>query len=167
MPAPRTETQHNAAQDANQFPTLTGVSGTAGTADTSGTAEIVRVGVNPTTGALYTEDLSSDPGTVVTVDHGTVSTTSPTGFEGGTVSVGTAAVELTFTGVTKGVFIQADSANGTMVYVGPASVTQAGSNAVARLDAGESLSLDLNDASAPLYAVGGTTAQKVYKLAVI
>lgn len=100
-----------------------------------------------------------------TINSATVTTTSLTGFEGGTVSVGTAAVELTFSGVTKSVLITADHNNGTMIYIGASTITQAGADAITRLDPGESLSLDLNDASAALYAVAGTTGQKVYKVA--
>lgn len=40
-----------------------GVSGTAGTADTTGTAQIVALGANPATGALYVHDLSGASGT--------------------------------------------------------------------------------------------------------
>lgn len=103
----------------------------------------------------------------VHVTGGTVSTDAVevTGFNGGTVSVGTAAVEVTFTGVTQSFMIQADHDNGTMVYVGGSDVTQAGANSIARLEPGDALTLELNDASAPVYAVGGTTAQKIYKLA--
>lgn len=175
MPAPSTQTQHNAAQDANLFPTQTVVGGTAGTADTGGTSVIVRLSGNPTTGALYVEDLSADGGTVVNVASGTINVgtvvvtagtiTPATGFEGGTVSIGTAAVELTFTGVTKSIMVVADHNNGTMIYLGGSGVTQAGSNAITRLGPGEAFSADLNDASAALYAVGGTTGQKLYKAA--
>lgn len=51
--------QHNARQDYNRFPSLIGVSGTPGTSDTAGTAEIVKIGANPTTGALYVESTTS------------------------------------------------------------------------------------------------------------
>ena len=132
----------NARQDQNQFPALTAHTGTAGTAET------VRV-VATSAGAI------------------TFDATETTGFEGGTVAVGTSAVELTFTGVTQSLLIQADHNNGTMVYIGGSAVAQSGSNAIVRLDAGEAIALDINDASAALYAVAGTTAQKVYKLAVI
>ena len=52
-----------------------------------------------------------------------------------------------------------------MVYIGDLSVAQSGSAAITRLDPGESVSMDLNDTSVAVYAVGGTTAQKVYKAA--
>ena len=71
----KTATQHNAAIDAQKIAALTAVSGTAGTADTSGTSEIVRVGANPDTGALYVQDLSGVSGTTnVSVVDGTVVT---------------------------------------------------------------------------------------------
>ena len=133
--------------DDNQQFSIGGVVGTMGTADTQGTAKVLPFGVNPDTGAMYVQDLSS-----------------PSGFEGGTVSVGTSPVELTFTGVTQSIMITADHANGTMIYLGGSAVAQSGSAAITSLYPGESCSMDLNDATAPLYAVGGTTSQKVYKV---
>ena len=179
--------------DDNQQFTSTGVVGTLGTADTSGTAQALPIAVDPSTGAQYVnviagsinigtvaEELTISGGTlnvlpqisvgtlptVTLADYGTtVNIVTPTGFEGGTVSVGTAAVELTFTGVTKSVLITADHNNGTMVYIGSSGVAQTGANAIIRLNPGEAWSADLNDAAAALYAVAGTTAQKVYKAA--
>jgi len=98
--------------------------------------------------------------------EGTVVVSNATGFNGGTVAIGTAAVEVTFTGTPKSIFIQADHDNGTMVYIGPSNVAQTGSNAITRLNAGEGINIDLNDTSAAVYAVGGTTGQKIYKLAI-
>ena len=128
----------NARQDQNQFPALIAHSGTAGTAET------VRV-VATAAGAITFDQVET------------------TGFNGGTVAVGTAPIELTFTGVTQGVMITADHANGTMVYIGGSAVSQTGSAAITSLWPGESLSMDLNDASSPIYAVGGTAGQKIYK----
>lgn len=254
MATPLTAPPYNAEYDANRNSTLIVTTGTPGTADTAGTAEVMRVGGNPTTGAMYVQDLGGGVagtfvniatgtqqtlgtvgvlnngtlaqvtsvsnlaagtltrieggtvtvlgvgtfvnivtgtqqtlgtvgvlntgtiaalasgtitgGTLQNIVGGTITPSSATGFEGGTVAVGTAAVELTFTGVTRGVMITADHNNGTMIYIGPSTVTQAGANAVARIDPGESLSVeDFTDASAALYAVAGTTAQKAYKVA--
>jgi hypothetical protein len=55
----KTAIQHNAAIDSNKVPSLTATSGTPGTADTTGTAEIVRVGADPVTGALYVYDINA------------------------------------------------------------------------------------------------------------
>ena len=129
----------NARQDENQFPALVAHTGTAGTSET------VRVVATPA-GAF------------------TMDTVETTGFNGGTVSIGTEAVELTFTGQTQSIMITADHNNGTMVFIGPSTVKQAGDNSITRLDPGESVSMDINDSSAALYAVAGTTAQKVYKV---
>ena len=54
----RTEAPYNAAQDANKFPTQTFISGTAGTADVNGTAEVIRGGADPLTGAQYVYNLA-------------------------------------------------------------------------------------------------------------
>ena len=59
---------YNSGIDANNYPTLTAVSGTVGTADTAGTAEIFAIGGNPTTGALYVQDLSGAAGTTNVLD---------------------------------------------------------------------------------------------------
>lgn len=78
--ADKTANQHQAGQDASRFPGLIAHSGTAGTADTSGTAEIVRVGANPATGALYVQDLAGGAGTSNVV------------LVGGTLNLGTVEV---------------------------------------------------------------------------
>ncbi len=130
----------DAEQDRNDFPALLGHSGTAGTAET-------RRIVVTSTGAITTDQVEV------------------TDFNGGTVSVGTAAVELTFTGVTQSIMITSDFGNGTIVYLGGSAVTQAGANAITFLQPDQSVTIGLNDDSAALYAVGGTTGQKVYKVA--
>ena len=112
----------DARQDRNRFPTLIGVGGTAGTADSSGTAGIVQVGVNPTTGALYVQDLgASSSGTNVNIVTGTITQSNvATGTQqtlgtvgvvnnivggtitrllGGTVDVGIVGTSTSFTGV--------------------------------------------------------------------
>ena len=67
---------YNALQDASQFPSLLVASGTAGTSDTTGTAEPIRVGGNPATGAIYVQDLSGASGTTnVNVVGGSVTVT--------------------------------------------------------------------------------------------
>ena len=142
--------------DGNQVPSAMGVIGTLGTADTGGTALPLPFAVNPATGGAYVHVIS---GTTTTDE------TEVTGFNGGTVSVGTAAVELTFTGTPQSIMITADFANGTVIYLGASNVTQAGANAITFLQPDQSVTLDLNDTSAALYAVGGTTGQKAYKVA--
>src|SRR3990167_3807077 len=63
------------------IPAVMGVVGTLGTTDTGGTSETLPVGVNPTTGAMYVEDLSGASGTTnVLVVGGTLNA--------GTVTVG-------------------------------------------------------------------------------
>lgn len=74
MAKPDTRTAYNAQISANKVPSLMVVSGTAGTADTTGTAEMFNLGGNPTTGALYVQDLSGASGT--TNINGTVAISS-------------------------------------------------------------------------------------------
>lgn len=104
---------------------------------------------------------------VLTMPQVTVDLKETTDFEGGPVTVGTSAVEITFAGVTQSISIQADHDNTGTIYIGKANVTSAGANAMKRLEPGESVELDLNDAAAPIYVVASVVAQKVYKLALL
>lgn len=91
----KTAIEHTAALDPNKNPTLTAVSGTAGTSDTTGTAEIVRVGANPATGAMYVQDLAGASGTTTvqmvsgTLNVGTVVVSSSSGGTNINVVTGT------------------------------------------------------------------------------
>jgi len=57
----------------------------------------------------------------------------PTDFEGGPVTVGVSAVEITFTERTKSISIQAASGNAGTIFVGKSDVTSAGAGAVCEL----------------------------------
>ena len=117
----RTEVPYNAAQDANKFPTQTFVSGTIGTADANGTAEIVRGGADPTTGAQYVYNLGPAGTTSTAISGGTLNL-----LEAGTFSTTTAAAINTF-GTSGSI---ADSATGTIVsYSTPAGFKFRGFNA--------------------------------------
>ncbi|MCP3681687.1 MAG: hypothetical protein GY861_03260 [bacterium] len=95
-----------------------------------------------------------------------VSGVEATGINGGDVSVGTTQVEMSFTGTTKCIQIQSKVANTGSIWVGLTGVTNSGSNAFAQLSAGQSVSIELNDASAAIYAISDTASQTVYKVAV-
>lgn len=136
----------DAIQDSNDFPGLTAHSGTAGT------AEVIRL-VSDRQGRLLT-------GGTVSVDL--VETTD---FNGGTVSIGTTAVEMTFTGVTQSIMITADYDNAGTIYVGGSLVSSVGSAALTQLVAGEAVTLDFNDGTAPLYSIASAAAQKAFKAA--
>src|SRR5210317_1195939 len=56
----------------------------------------------------------------------------------GFVTVGTTAVELTFSGTTEGITISSAVTNTGILYVGKSDVASDGSNAIAFLDVGES-----------------------------
>lgn len=92
---------------------------------------------------------------------------SPTDFEGGPVTVGTDAVEITFTGTTKAIHVLADHDNAGTIYGGGSDVEDDGSNAVTRMDSGEGMGWDYNDGLNPLYVVASEAAQKVFKLALL
>jgi len=79
--------------DDNQQFSVGGVVGTLGTADTGGTAQVIPIGVNPATGAMYVQDLSGASGTTTvqmvsgTLNVGTVVVSSSSG--GTTVNIAT------------------------------------------------------------------------------
>ena len=85
---------------------------------------------------------------------------------GGKISVGTTAVESTFTATTKAIIITADLSNTGTLYVGKSNVTSAGVNAITFLEAGEHLIIDYNDNSNALYVVASAASQNFWKGAV-
>jgi hypothetical protein len=93
--------------------------------------------------------------------------TDPTDFEGSPITVGTTAVEITFSGTTRAVQVQADHDNTGTIWYGKSNVTNAGANAMGRLEAGEAVQFDYNDASNALYAISDTASQTVFKLALL
>jgi hypothetical protein len=87
--------------------------------------------------------------------------------EGGAVTVGTSEVEITFTGKTESVLIQADQSNTDYIYIGKTGVATDGTGVIAKLDAGDVLELSYNDSDNALYAISGTASQTIYKGALI
>ena len=97
--------------------------------------------------------------------HTVGDSSSPTGFNGAPVTVGTTAVELTFTGTTKSIAIKAASTNTGIIYIGKSNVTNLAANAVGELTADSALTIELNDAADAIYIVSDTAAQTGYKMA--
>ena len=118
--------------------------------------------------ATVKEYTNSNPQAVVGVDAtGDVITAAGTGINGGPVTVGTTQVEMTFTGVTRSIMIQSDPDNTGSIWVGLTGVTNAGGNAMVQLEPGDAIEIDLNDASAAIFAISDIVSQNVYKLALI
>jgi hypothetical protein len=87
---------------------------------------------------------------------------------GGYISVGTTAVGCTFTGTpTHSIIISADPLNTGILYVGESNVTSAGANAIAFLQAGESITIDYDDSTNVVYVVSDTAAQQFMKGALL
>ena len=82
---------------------------------------------------------------------------------GGVVSIGTTAVEITFTGTTKNILLTADTSNTGTLYIGKSDVTSAGANAFTFLESGEATMLAYNDVTNPLYVVASEASQNVWK----
>jgi len=86
---------------------------------------------------------------------------------GGKISVGTTAVEVTFTITpTKSILLSADINNTGTLYWGKSNVASDGSNACGTLEAGESIAIDYDDVSNPLYVVASIAAQNFFKGAI-
>jgi len=103
----------------------------------------------------------------VDVVSGAINLTESTDFNGGPVTVGTVAVEMTFTGQPNVIQLQADHGNSGDIWWGKATVDSSGNNAMGRLVAGEAVSLDYNDTTNAVYAVASAASQKVFKVALI
>lgn len=130
---------------------------------------LVGAAVGMAKAAFPFENSSGNPTAALVNDDGSVVIDSKevTDFEGAPVTVGTTAVELTFSGTTQSIQIQADHDNSGTIWYGKSNVTNAGANAFGRLEAGEAVQFDLNDASTPVYAVSDTASQKVFKMALV
>lgn len=110
-----------------------------------------------------TVPLKADPATGSLL----ISNDTPTSIEGSPVTIGTSAVELTFTGTTKSILIKAASANTGVIYIGKSNVDSSGNNALLELTADSAISIDFNDTSEAIYAVSDTASQKIYKMALV
>ena len=97
----------------------------------------------PLVDGLSTEAKQDDTITAINNVSGLQRSTNMDG--GGKVSVGTAAVEATFSGTPESIIISADPANTGTLYVGKSNVTNAGANAICFLSSGESVTIDYSD----------------------
>ena len=86
-----------------------------------------------------------------------------TGISGAPVTIGTAVVEMTFTGITRVINLKSASTNTGLIWFGPSNTSSAGANAWGELTADSAVEIELNDASAAIYCISDTAAQKVYK----
>ena len=125
------------------------------------------IGAESTLDSSVTLSAKIDPVTDRLLVDAITDPTESTDFEGAPVTIGTSAVEVTFTGTTQSIYIQADHDNTGNIWVGKSNIDNAGANAMARLMAGESITIELNDSSNAIYAVSDTASQKIYKMALI
>ena len=98
--------------------------------------------------------------------NGALVSASPTPKDiegGGKVSVGTTAVEVTFTGTITSVVISADKDNSGTLYVGKSNVASDGSNAITYLSSGDTITIDYDDSTNALYVVGSEADQNFWK----
>lgn len=104
MANPRTGRAYQAVEDANKNSSILFVSGTVGSSDVNGTAEVVRGGANPNTGAQYVETLGG-PSSLTPFSYDNLTVTYPTGtteiyaYRAGTSPLGT--VTTTYTDTSK------------------------------------------------------------------
>jgi len=119
-------------------------------------------------GAVEIKDHDGTDRAEVTADHALrVDQHTATDFNGAPVTIGTTAVEITFTGTTRSIQITADHDNTGTIWIGKSNITNAGANAFDRLEAGESLQIDFNDTTNAVYCISDTATQKIYKMGLI
>ena len=129
--------------------------------DNVGNVDEIEDKLDTLNGKVSTETKQDDIITAL----GAIDLKETTGMNGGPVTVGTSAVEMTFSGITQSIKIASASTNAGTIYIGKSDVTSAGLNALDELVTGQALIMELNDASEPIYAVASIAAQKVYKQA--
>ena len=130
--------------------------------------KIVKIvsGSNPTIEATVASLTSSNPQHVSIVDANGDQITDfgqveGTGLNGGPVTVGTTAVEMTFTGTTQAISLMSDADNTGKIWWGLSNVDSSGNNALGRLTADREVTIELNDSSTAVYAVSDTASQTV------
>jgi hypothetical protein len=82
---------------------------------------------------------------------------------GGKISIGTTAVEITFTGITTTIIISADPENTGLLYVGKSDVNFSGNNSLTFLEAGEDIVIKYDDSENPVYVVASIANQNFFK----
>lgn len=82
---------------------------------------------------------------------------------GGKVSVGTTAVEMTFTLTPKSMRFEADRSNNDIVYYGGSDVDSSGNNAVGSLEANNIEIIEFDDFDESIYFVANSGIQNVWK----
>lgn len=86
---------------------------------------------------------------------------------GGKISVGTTAVEVTFSGTTTAIIITADIFNAGILYVGKSNVNSSGANALTLLEAGEPVAIEYEDGDNPVYVVASIANQNFFQGALL
>lgn len=105
---------------------------------------------------------SSNPVPVTSVSH------IASNLEGGgKIEVGTTEVEVSFSGTTESIIITADIDNVGKLYIGKTGVGNDGSSAITFLEAGDSITLDYNDADNAIYIISDTASQYFWKGALL
>jgi hypothetical protein len=83
---------------------------------------------------------------------------------GGIVTVGTTAVELTFTRTPiRSIVITSLTANSGTIYIGKSNVASDGSNSFLALSSGDKVDISYNDVTNPLYAIASAANQFIIK----
>ena len=114
-----------------------------------------------------TSDVKINPATSDNQDSIIDAVEIPVNFEGAPVTVGTTAVELTFSGKTKSIKVSSAKANTGTIYVGKSDVTNLGANAMDEIVPSQSLMIDFDDTSNAIYVVSSVAGQTVYKMALL
>lgn len=86
---------------------------------------------------------------------------------GGKISVGTTAIEVTFTGTTTSIILTADVFNTGLLYIGKSNVASNGNNAMTFLEAGEPATIEYEDGDNPVYVVASIANQNFFQGALL
>lgn len=124
-----------------------------------GTSKVSKIGgvqINPAT-----EEKQDDIKTAVEGISGLQRATDMEG--GGKISVGTTAVEATFSGTPESIIISADKDNTGQLYVGKSNVANDGSNAITYLNAGDVIEMDYDDTTNGIYVIANAASQNFWK----
>lgn len=100
----------------------------------------------------------------ITLDGEEVTLNTPSGINGAPVTVGTTAVEMTFTGTTKSINLMSDADNTGKIWWGPSTIDNAGANAFGRLTPDRAVTIEFDDSSTAIYCCSDTAGQKVFKV---
>lgn len=113
--------------------------------------------------SVYYDD-GTEPATEGKQDDAIEQVSPATNLEGGgKISVGTTAVEITFTLTPKTIILTADQSNNDIIYWGKSNVNSSGNNAMGYLEANNVQEIHFDDTTNAIYVVAKSGTQNIWK----